>query len=346
MMRRGLAGFRIPLSGLCWLALLVSPAQGRIQVFILAGQSNMEGKAKVTLLESQLRDPETRSLFLHLQKGGKWIERQDVWIKFLDRKGELTVGYGSPGRMGPELGFGWTVGEQIKDKVLLIKTAWGGKSLYWDFRPPGAGDPAASVLEQRLAQAQKKNSAATLTEIKASVGASYRAMLEEVTSTLKELSKHFPKARGQRYELAGLVWFQGWNDMISEEFTAQYADNMAHFIRDVRRDLDAPALPVIIGQLGVGGVLKSGEEPKRVLFKEAQAATADLAEFRTNVRLVRTDQYWDTRADAVFKKGWKDHLEEWEKVGSDYPFHYLGSPRTYLDIGVALGEAMLELVGE
>src|SRR3954468_15322582 len=101
-----------------------------IKVFILAGQSNMEGKAKVSRLETQLQQPATRDLFKHLQKDGKWIERDDVWIKYLGQKGRLAVGYGSPRCIGPELEFGHVVGDRYAEPVLLIKTAWGGRSLY------------------------------------------------------------------------------------------------------------------------------------------------------------------------------------------------------------------------
>src|SRR5262245_66236733 len=108
-------------------SLLTPPGAGSVdtkrpvQVFILAGQSNMEGKAKVSLLEYQVSQPATRALFQHLQADGKWVERDDVWIKFLDRKGNLTVGYGSPGCIGPELEFGNVAGERLEPQVLLIK---------------------------------------------------------------------------------------------------------------------------------------------------------------------------------------------------------------------------------
>jgi alpha-galactosidase len=117
-----------------------------VKVFILAGQSNMEGKAKVELLEYQAKQPATRDLFKHLQKDGQWAERDDVWIKFLDRKGNLTVGFGSPKCIGPELGFGNVVGDRYAAPVLLIKVAWGGRSLYRDFRSPGAGLPAPAEI--------------------------------------------------------------------------------------------------------------------------------------------------------------------------------------------------------
>jgi alpha-galactosidase len=314
-----------------------------VKVFILAGQSNMEGKAKLSLLEYQASQPATRDLFKHLQKDGRWVERDDVWIKFLDRKGKLTVGYGSPGCIGPELEFGWVVGDRYAEQVLLVKTAWGGRSLFHDFRSPSAGFPAQAVLEKMLADQRKRQPKTTMDDVKRGFGATYRAMLEEVGATLAGLKTLFPDYAGQGYELAGFVWFQGWNDMISADSTAEYAANMAHFIRDVRRDLKAPNLPFVIGQMGVDGPKPS---PNVRRFKDAQAAVMEVAEFKGTVALVKTDAFWDMDADAVFRKGWRENLDEWNKVGSDYPYHYLGSAKTMCRIGKALGEAVLELRGE
>jgi alpha-galactosidase len=321
-------------------ALQAAEAAKPVKVFILAGQSNMEGKAKVELLEYQIKQPATADLFKHLQKDGKWVERDDVWIKFLDRHGKLTVGFGSPKCIGPELEFGNVVGDHFGQQVLLIKTAWGGRSLYRDFRSPGAGLPPAEVLDKMLADAQKKKPAATMDEIKATFGATYREMLKEVADTLANLKTLFPDYQGQGYELAGVAWFQGWNDMINATATAEYAVNMAHFIRDVRKDLKAPLLPFVIGQMGVDGKSPNAGTRK---FKDAQAAAAALPEFQGNVALVKTDLFWDTDAEAVFKKGWRENIEEWKKVGSDWGFHYLGSAKTYCKIGRAMGEAVVAL---
>jgi hypothetical protein len=314
-----------------------------VKVFILAGQSNMEGKAKVSLMDYQAEQPATSDLYKHVRKDGKWIERDDVWIKFLDRKGKLTVGYGSPKCIGPELGFGTVVGDRYDEQILLIKTAWGGRSLYRDFRPPSAGLPGEKVLDKMLADMKKQKPNATMEDVKKSFGTSYREMIEEVNSTLGDLKKFFPDYKGQGYELAGFAWFQGWNDMISADATAEYAANLGHLIRDVRKDLKSPKLPVVVGQMGVDGENASGNIKK---FKDAQAAGVDVPEFKGNVILVKTDRFWDTEAEAVFKKGWREHIDEWNKVGSDYPYHYLGSARTMLNIGKAFGEAMLELQGE
>jgi len=315
-----------------------------VKVFILAGQSNMEGKAKMSLLEHQSKDPKTAKLFAHLKTPeGEWVVRDDVWIKFLDRKGGLTVGYGSRNCIGPELEFGHTVGDHYDQQVLIIKTAWGGKSLYRDFRPPSSGMPAKEVLEEMLKRAQRRKPETTLADVKEGFGKYYRLMVEDVRGTLKNLKEHFPAYEGQGYEIAGFVWFQGWNDMINPTYTAEYTEHMQNFIRDVRKDLDAPKLPFVIGQLGVGGQKEERPNPKKDAFKTAQAKAAELAEFKGNMDVVKTDQYWDMTADAVFKKGWRKHLEEWNKVGSDYPYHYLGSAICYSRIGKGFAEAIIAL---
>jgi alpha-galactosidase len=329
-----------------WL-LLVSLAPAAepkpLKVFILAGQSNMEGKAKVSLLEYQAQQPATKARFQHLRSGEKWLVRDDVWIKYLDHSGKLTVGYGSPKCIGPELGFGLVMGDHYDEPVLLIKPAWGGRSLYRDFRSPSAGLPSKQVLEKMLANLQKRKPDATLKDVESLFGATYRDMLKEVRVTLDNLKHYVPGYAGQGYEIAGFVWFQGWNDMIDAEATAEYTKNMIHFIDDIRKDLKSPHLPFVIGQMGVDGLKANANIQK---FKDAQAAVLKEERFQGNVALVKTDVLWDTEADAVFRKGWRQHLEEWNKVGSDYPYHYLGSPRTMLAIGEAFAAALLELRGE
>jgi alpha-galactosidase len=321
-------------------AAAAGPGGSTVRVFILAGQSNMEGKAKVSLLNFQATQPATRERFARYRKDDAWIEREDVRIKFLERHGRLTVGYGSPQCIGPELAFGWTVGDRLNEPVLLIKTAWGGRSLWQDFRPPSAGLPPDDVLQKMLAEQQKRNPSATLAEIRKPFGESYRAMLEDITNTLAHLDQFVPGHAPREAVLAGFIWFQGWNDMISREYTAEYPTNLVRFIRDVRRDLQKPALPFVIAQMGVDG---TNANRNIETFKAAQAVPAALPEFAGNVALVRTDRFWDTEAEAVFKKGWQKNLEAWNKVGSDFPYHYLGSARTLCDIGDACAQAVLDL---
>ena len=137
-----------------------------VRVFILAGQSNMEGAGRIEAdpnrnggkgsLEFLVKDAATAARFASLvDSAGQWRTRDDVWISYFDRKGPLAVGYGARKEtIGPELGFGWVVGDALDEPVLLIKCAWGGKSLAVDFRPPSAGMPPYSLGEKTDAGAQ------------------------------------------------------------------------------------------------------------------------------------------------------------------------------------------------
>ena len=129
-----------------------------VKVIVLAGQSNMEGKAQNKLWEHQATDGATRDFFAPFRDGEntRWVTRDDVWIKFFERKGPLTLGYGSRGRTGLEYAFGLRVGDHFDEPVLLIKTAWGGRSIRKDFRPPSSGLPADAVLDKELADAIKR----------------------------------------------------------------------------------------------------------------------------------------------------------------------------------------------
>lgn len=118
-----------------------------IKVFLLAGQSNMAGMASVNHLQKLLEDTATHGEYAHLydETSKDWVKRTDVYCKFEDRVGPLQMGFGSSGRenrFGPELGFGWELAENLDDSdkpILLLKTAWGGKDLAIDFRPPSSG---------------------------------------------------------------------------------------------------------------------------------------------------------------------------------------------------------------
>jgi len=317
----------------------------KVKVFILAGQSNMEGKAKLELLEYQVDAPQTRDFFKHLKKDGKWVVRDDVWINYLDRRGNLTVGFGSPNRIGPELEFGNTVGDHFEEQVLIIKTAWGGKSIGRDFRPPSSGLPSEEKLKEILQQTNERNKKRnrpeiTLDDVKDMYGKYYREMMKEINTTLGELKTRFPDYKGQGYEIAGFVWFQGWNDMFNPDFLADYGKHMANFIRDVRKDLKTPNLPFVIGQMGQNG--PDGASDKMQTIKDAQASMEAIPEFKGNVKVVKTDVFWDKKA-AELVKTWRQNIDEWKKVGSDFGYHYLGSAITFSRIGRAFGQAALEL---
>ena len=102
-------------------------------------------------------------------------------------------------------------------------------------------------------------------------------------------------------------------------------------------------LPFVVGQMGQGGVDGASERVRTI--KDAQASVGAIPEFRGNVKIVRTDVFWDLKAAALIEN-WRDHVEEWEKVGSDHGYHYLGSAIWHLRMGKAFAEAMIGMMGK
>lgn len=320
--------------------------EGPVKVFVLAGQSNMQGQASLRTLEYLIYNERTAADYQQWKDlEGRWTERRDVWIWTTDgeRYGNLKPGFGvNEMKMGPELGFGWVIGERLPEQVLLIKTCWGGRSVRRDFLPPSAKLPPDEVLQKELENARKGNPQATMEEIKDRYGKAYREMIGHVRAVLGDLKKYFPPYDEKRgYEMAGFLWFQGWNDFVDGEQRAEkyalYTDRLAILIEDVRKDLKAPNLPVVIGELGAA---------ERGDFQAAQAAVAERPAFKGNVAFVKTRDFWEPDVEEMVNENvWRG--PDWAKfynVGSDRGYHYLGSGRIYYRMGRACGDAMIELL--
>ncbi len=371
-----------------------------LKVFILAGQSNMEGHAKVETFDYIGDDPATAPLLQQMRgSDGKARVCDHVWISYFtgnDKSngegfGKLTAGYGSRqnpakdgGNIGPEFTFGLTMDRALAEPVLLIKTAWGGKSLYYDFRPPSAGPfprSQADIEKGRNLEAQS--------------GQYYRLMVEHVKRVLGDIKRVCPAYdEKQGFELAGFVWLQGWNDMINREVYpiptkegkepryADYSRWLADLIRDVRKDLAAPRMPFVIGVMGIEG-MKPNEHI--AAFREAMAAPAALPEFKGNVVAVQTAPFWDEKLGAIAAKhdevrqmGYllkskdkhqanadgsmtepqqADYLRQfqaklispeeeamWKRGASNGGYHYLGCAKTFALMGKAFAETALQLM--
>jgi alpha-galactosidase len=282
-----------------------------LKVFLLAGQSNMvgagavnadpkhnDGKGSLEYLARQRTD----SKFSRLRSDqGEWNERSDVWVHFLERKGRLRPGYGArEDRIGPELGFGTIMGDHFSEPVLLIKLAWGGKSLAVDFRPPSAGGDGP--------------------------GEYYKALVLNTQRMLAGVDVQFPELQGMKPELVGIGWHQGWNDRVNQAFNDAYETNLAHLIRDLRRDLNAPDLPFVIAETGMTGLSES--HPRALSLMKAQAAVAEYEEFRGNVAFVGTRAFYRPPEESPSAQG----------------YHWNSNAETYYLIGEGMGLAMLKLL--
>mgnify|MGYP003332856905 CR=1 FL=1 len=373
-----------------------------LKVFVLAGQSNMQGHAKISTFEHIGMDPATQPMLADmLGTDGKPRVCERVWISSIgcakddktEQTGKLTAGFGAtPEKIGPEFTFGLYLEKFTDAPILLIKTSWGGKSLNTDFRSPSAGPYVFNETQLANFQKQGKDLAAMQAEKAKATGVYYRLMIEHVKAVLADLKRVVPGYdAAQGYELAGFAWFQGWNDMVDGSTYPNrdkaggydaYSVAMAHFIRDVRRDLGVPKLPFVIGVMGVGGPTADyGPDEQRYKathqnFRDAMAAPAKLPEFKGTVATVLAEKYWDRelklarqkegKLRELAKKQAKDgklkpaeeraalekqlaegltprERQVLEKGISNAEFHYLGSAKILGGVGKGLAEAMAEL---
>jgi alpha-galactosidase len=296
-----------------------APAKKKpVKVFVLAGQSNMQGHAHVRTFDTMDLDPKT-ALILREMRNADGTPRvcEKVWISSIgsadeEQVGKLTAGFGAKQngpKIGPEFTFGIYMQKLLDEPIVIIKTAWGGKSLNTDFRPPSAGPYEFNEAQLEAFKKQGKDLAQIKADKAKVTGESYRLMIAHVRKVLPDLKRIYPDYDAQQgYELAGFVWLQGWNDMVDGSTYPnrdkpggydQYSTVLTHFIRDVRINLSAPKLPFVIGVMGVGGpVEKYAPDQQRYKathqnFRLAMAAPAALPEFKGNVANVLTEQYWD-----------------------------------------------------
>jgi len=301
-----------------------------LKVFILAGQSNMEGHAKIETFDYIGDDPATAPLLKRMRGAdGKPAVCDHVWISYLTGKfdgsangegtGKLTAGFGARGdkptedggKIGPEFTFGLTMDAALQQPVLIIKTAWGGRSLNTEFRPPSAGPYEFSEAQLARLQKQGKDIAAEKEAKAKETGRFYRYMVEHVKKVLadpKRVCPAYDPAAG--YEIAGFVWLQGFNDLVDGDTYplkadgktrdySKYSEWLADFIRDVRKDVGAPKMPFVIGVLGVDG---EKAKPGTLAFREAMAAPSLLPEFKGNVIAVPTAPFWSEELAAIDAK--------------------------------------------
>ena len=316
----------------CFFHLVTLANDNPLKVFILCGQSNMEGHAKISTFEAMKLDPVTKPIYKEMvDASGNPVTCDNVWISYFtggrDNMGEgygkLTAGYGSRRvtseigeKIGPEFTFGIYAQKALKEPILIIKTAWGGKSIHTDFRPPSAGPYVFNENELENFKRRGKDIKEVKAEKAEQTGRFYGLMMDHVKKVLADIKRVYPQYNEKKgYEVAGFAWFQGWNDMVASGTYPNrdkpggydaYTDCLAHFIRDVRKDLNAPKMKFVIGVMGVGGPLDKYASPRYVPihgnFRNAMAAPAEMPEFKGSVFAVRTAKFWDMRLKELEDK--------------------------------------------
>lgn len=165
-------------------------------------------------------------------------------------------------------------------------------------------------------------------------GDDYIGLIDGLRNAFKDLARVHPDYKGQGVELAGLVWFQGLADGASTSMTAAYQKNLANLIKDLRKDLDAPHLPVVVAALcpssSSGGRYVLPQNLKKIY--NAQMAVGDskqYPEFAGNV--ISLDTSSDVSPPNLCPEGLPS------------PTNFGGNAESYLKLGERMANALLQL---
>ncbi len=307
-----------------------------IRVFILMGQSNMVGMGDLgpaTAKGSLEYLTKTEKKYPWMVDGEKWTERKDAY--YYDarvKKGAPLGPMANNGKsIGPELGFGFVLGQTLDEPVLVLKSCIGNRSLGWDLLPPGSksfefeGKTYAGYKEtpDSWVEGQPKK------EVNWYAGKQYDDDMANAKEALKTMAKWYPGYKDEGYEIAGFAWWQGHKDTGNAAHASKYEENLERLIASLRKDYDAPKAKFVLAT-GCGNPGREGLGKK---IAEAQLAVGDAKKypkFEGNVKAVDVREFWREAADSPKNQG----------------YHYNRNAETYTEVGLALGWAMADLLGK
>ena len=211
--------FRSILGGLLLAAFVLGSQSACVaehyDIYLLAGQSNMDGRGKVSDLSDSQQKPMEQAIIYYRNPpftSDGWQPLKPGYSRPPKFKGELP----SP-TFGIEIGFAHAmVKAQPNTKLALIKGSKGGTNLRSDWKPGEKGDTESQ-------------------------GPQYRDFIKTIKLATADLTK-----RGDTYTIRGLLWHQGESDAKKAKL---YSSRLEKFIKRVREDVRVPALPVVVGEV-------------------------------------------------------------------------------------------------
>jgi len=305
-----------------------------VQVYILMGQSNMLGFGKVVggtdgTLEYAVK---TKKKYPYLvDDAGNWTERKDVRnVRVMGSgTGPMSVYKNewmttASGNIGPEIGIGHYLGYATDAPVLILKSCIGNRALGWDLLPPGS--PQYTHGEYTYpgygGSPERWKTGTTPVPIGWYAGMQYDGDTRNAKQVLDNLGNYYPGAT--EYEVAGFFWWQGDRDRYMDGHAAYYEQNLVQLIEQLRIDFDAPDAKFVCATLGQTVKGATGNEG---LILNAQLAvdgdSGKYPEFKGDVATVYANPL---------------------SMGGVSSSHYNGNAETYMNVGEAMGDAMVTLI--
>lgn len=304
-----------------------------VQVYILMGQSNMLGFGKIKGEDGSLEHAvkEKDSYPYLVDEEGNWTVRGDVRNVRVMGSGTggtkqfnnefMTI---TSGKIGPEIGIGHHVGHATEEPVLILKSCIGNRSLGWDLLPPGSEQyEHEGKIHPGYKESPESWDKGTEPEpIGWYAGMQYDGDVARAKKVLEDLDQYYPGAKS--YEVAGFFWWQGDKDRRNAAHAAKYEENLVRLIKQLRKEFKAPEAKFVIATLGQTKKESGGEEGKILdAMFAVDGAAGKYSEFEGNVATV--------------------YSHPLSKGGSSGD-HYGQNAETYMNVGEAMGKAMVALM--
>ena len=296
-----------------------------VQVYILLGQSNMLGFGKPQVLQKIA--PEKYPYLV--DDAGAWTTRKDVRnVRVMCSGNSPAKDYTNEwmtiqGNIGPEMGIGHALGHVTDAPVMILKSCIGNRSLGWDLLPPGT-KPWEHGGKMQPGYRGTPDDPGGDTEGDMSkgwyAGCQYDGDIAAAKKVLENLDKYYPEAK--EYEVAGFFWWQGDKDMRNAAHYESYEKNLIQLIKSLRKDFDAPGARFVSASLGQTKE-GSGSGDGVILNSMKAVSKSDDPEFKGQVGFVYSNPL---------------------SKGGGSSGHYGGNPETYMNVGEAMGKAMVELL--
>lgn len=313
-----------------------------VQVFLIMGQSNTLEMGKVAGDTDGTLEHAVKSAGLYpfmVDDSGEWTVRKDVRNVHtqgsggpggkggIKRNDWLTV---SGGKIGIEQGIGHHLGTALDAPVLILKSSIGNRSLGWDLLPPGSPsyeftDPKDGKTYVYAGYGQSPDRWEKETEpvlVGWQAGLQYDGDVARAKDVLSALGDFYPGAT--QYEVAGFFWWQGDKDRYNPGHAQKYEENLVNLIKALRTEFDAPQAKFVCATLGQTNKDHASGTEKNII--DAQLAVSDPGrhpEFNGTVATVYTHPL---------------------SQGGASNSHYNGNAKTYMNVGLSMGKAMVDLL--
>ena len=300
-----------------------------VQVFILLGQSNMVGLGKVKGGDGSLEFAvkEKKKYPYLVEDDGKWVERRDVrFVRYMQGKGMMNNEWMSVtgNTLGPELGLGHALGNAIDAPVMILKSCIGNRSLGWDLLPPGSEPYEHDGKVQPGYRGTPDNPKGNGEKVEGQwyAGKQWDDDIADAQKALADLDKHYPGGKG--HEVAGFFFWQGEKDAGNAAHAARYEENLVRFIKTLRTEFKCPDARFVLATMGESVKGKGGNGGKVLEgHLNVDGTSGKYPEFKGNVATI----YTHPMAQGGSGNG-----------------HYGGKAEVYMDVGEAMGRAMVDLL--